>query len=1351
MPKICKILLLQLLLPLLVVSQNASFQLYTTTDGLTRNTIIGIAQDNNGFLWVNTANGLNRFDGRQFLNYNNAGHVAFAKTRPTGNIAAKGDLLYLYENWHVLVLNTVTGVMTKISLAEITAGKKNNLIVRLGKLPNGEIVAFVLDTDQQSSSLVRLDENGIRRVDVLPADVLSHLLKYAANSRGDFFCFAGSSLLKCTGDGSTGRLLQRRNGEISNFLAVGQNNTIFVLDRSILSVLKEGADSIQPHPVSRHLRSTLLSSLLETPTGDLWISALDKHLYFYDAAADQLIDFKPQLEKIFPTAADFDDIFQDDAGTIWVESDLGLLKVTPRQPLFSTFYTDKYDVCQGQCSFRGFAEDEKGKVYVSFYSNICKIDENGPGAPMPLLKSTHTPFGILCHEGMIILNDGTALDPASGKKTNPFNSEAYAFDLGVLEKDSNGRLWWGWGWKFYCLETKDGRSHWKPVGLIPGKHINSLKFDPVHQWLWLGHQEGIAAFDPSTGKLALDGETSGFPVERVHHLHPDGKGGVWVGAEQGLFHFDPDGKVCKKYAKADGLPDNFVNGIQPEGDSCLWVATNHGLSRFSIATGRFINFYEEDGLASNEFNRASSFRASDGRLYFGGMRGITAFYPQEVLKKYEHRRVPGKLALLSVSMTDDEQDTIRTDYFSAKEPRLEVFFRNKTVTIEFGLLDFQNPGATQYSYLLDGHNNAWSNPAINNTVTYSSLPAGDYVFRVKALNAKGQWIPDELTVRIIVHPPVWATWWANALYVSALAGLGFAIFSFLKKRWALKNQLQNEQREALRLKELDVFKSRLYTNLTHEFRTPLTVILGMTEQVKSSLNGHAEKLQPNLELIERNGLSLLRLVNQLLDLSKLEDGSLKLRLQHGNVVSFLRYLCESLKSYAENKCLSLRFSSKMETLDLDFDPEQLQQVMTNLLSNAIKFTPDGGNIEVKTELKEESAKERRGASSEEIFHPSAIVITVSDTGIGIAESELPHIFDRFYQADGSNTRESEGTGIGLAHTLELVKLMGGHIRVESERGKGSVFTVSLPVRRREDVPVFSLNKLPKNSLPLAGDTALVFENNANKTAAELPQLLIVEDNPDLVIYLKNCLEGLYEIEVANNGNTGIEKAIESIPDLVLSDVMMPEKDGFELVETLKNDERTSHIPIVLLTAKADVESKIAGLRRGADAYLFKPFQKTELLATLEMMMENRRRLQAHFSKTMPVAPRAVAASSAMAEIEVLTVEEEEETILLQDAFLQKLRGIVEENFADENFALPRLCDILGMTRFQLFRKMKAVSDETPANFIRNFRMEKAKAFFETTDMNVSEVAWAVGFKDLAHFSKTFQEYYGSPPSEWRRI
>jgi YesN/AraC family two-component response regulator len=309
--------------------------------------------------------------------------------------------------------------------------------------------------------------------------------------------------------------------------------------------------------------------------------------------------------------------------------------------------------------------------------------------------------------------------------------------------------------------------------------------------------------------------------------------------------------------------------------------------------------------------------------------------------------------------------------------------------------------------------------------------------------------------------------------------------------------------------------------------------------------------------------------------------------------------------------------------------------------------------------------------------------------------------------------------------------------------------VSLPVRRREDVPVFSLNKLPKNSLPLAGDTALVFENNANKTAAELPQLLIVEDNPDLVIYLKNCLEGLYEIKVANNGNTGIEKAIESIPDLVLSDVMMPEKDGLELLETLKNDERTSHIPIVLLTAKSDAESKIAGLRRGADAYLFKPFQKTELLATLEMMMENRRRLQAHFSKTKPVAQRAVAASSAMAEVEVLAPEEE--TILLQDAFLQKLRGILEENFADENFALPRLCDILGMTRFQLFRKMKAVSDETPANFIRNFRMEKAKAFFETTDMNVSEVAWAVGFKDLAHFSKTFQEYYGSPPSEWRRI
>ncbi len=335
--------------------------------------------------------------------------------------------------------------------------------------------------------------------------------------------------------------------------------------------------------------------------------------------------------------------------------------------------------------------------------------------------------------------------------------------------------------------------------------------------MWAGCANGLYAIDANTKKIVTNVANKDFGDFNITCLYPDTKGGIWAGTKQGLVHFNPTNKEFKKYTQANGLSNDYVVGIQPEGDSCLWLSTNKGLSRFSIATEQFINFYKDDGLPDNEFNRASSFRASDGRLYFGGLKGITVFDPKAVMKNYKHRQVAGKLLLHSVSMTDDKRDSILTNFFFPDEPKLDIFYQNKTITLDFGLLDFQNQGTTQYSYLLDGHNDAWSNPSPNNTVTFSSLPSGEYTFRVKALNHKGQWVPDELAVRLVVHPPFWATWWAYLLYALALAGVAYAIFSFLKKRWELNTQLENEHREALRLNGLQGCGTFLQ-NLPSHFR-----------------------------------------------------------------------------------------------------------------------------------------------------------------------------------------------------------------------------------------------------------------------------------------------------------------------------------------------------------------------------------------------------------------------------------------------------------------------------------------------------------------------------------------------------
>ena len=550
-------------------------------------------------------------------------------------------------------------------------------------------------------------------------------------------------------------------------------------------------------------------------------------------------------------------------------------------------------------------------------------------------------------------------------------------------------------------------------------------------------------------------------------------------------------------------------------------------------------------------------------------------------------------------------------------------------------------------------------------------------------------------------------------------------------------ELEREKMDAENVKKLSDLKSQFFTNIAHEFRTPLTVILGMTEQLKLEIGqlvsdaGLPAKsnllLNNNLELIRRNGKNLVSLISQLLDLSKLEEGGFQLHLQQGDIIFFLHYLTESFQTYASNHQLTLHFSTSLNALLMDFDPEQLRQVVTNLLSNAIKFTPPGGRVRMQADL--------LGAD----FSESNLRLIVSDTGAGIPQKDLPQIFDRFYQAEGT----SGGTGIGLAHARELVKLMGGNISVESEVGYGTVFTVELPVRKESTTggPSSQPSDTFVPSSLRDGIEPVNDQQPDDQSSGDMkPLLLVIEDSPDIVSYLKSCLRSLYQVIVATNGQAGIEKALDVVPDLIISDVMMPLKDGFEVTDTLKNDERTSHIPIILLTARADVESRLEGLRRGADVYLAKPFEREELLVRIGKLLELRKHLKDRFRQVVYTSHPLHADHNPVQSPEISEPE---------DAFIRKIKGILAENIADENFSLPELCLKVNMSRSQLFRKMKALIDESPSGFIRSYRLHRAKDLLQTTSLSVSEIGYEVGFKDPAHFSKSFQEEFGMPPSASR--
>ncbi|MCO6478353.1 MAG: response regulator [Phaeodactylibacter sp.] len=556
---------------------------------------------------------------------------------------------------------------------------------------------------------------------------------------------------------------------------------------------------------------------------------------------------------------------------------------------------------------------------------------------------------------------------------------------------------------------------------------------------------------------------------------------------------------------------------------------------------------------------------------------------------------------------------------------------------------------------------------------------------------------------------------------------------------------EKKEIEASRLKELNDFKARFYTNITHEFRTPLAVIMGIAD----NLAGH----QQEKTLIQRNSQNLLRLINQLLDLSKLESGTLALNKVHQDIIVYLQYLTESFYSAATQKNIRLLFHSEEKEVMMDYDEEKIQQVVYNLLANALKFTGEQGKV---------------------IFHASKteqdgrpfLKLKVKDSGIGIAGADLPHIFERFYSPPQSPRRgevpaeslrepalsspssanpppsgglggAGTGTGIGLALTKELVELMKGRIEVQSRLGEGTEFILYLPIEAEvaptakvwvaEQEAVRKTGQLTPSGMDPAPPADALDEEEAVYRSA-LPQLLIIEDNPDIVTYIKTIVKDKYKAHTAGNGTLGIEKALEIIPDIIISDVMMPEKNGYEVCETLKQDERASHIPIILLTAKATQADKVEGLKYGADAYLTKPFDKEELLIRLEKLVESRRRLQQRYAG----GPNA----SSTAEPSI------------DDLFLQKLWEHIQANLSDAEFGVPQLAAAVPMSQMQLYRKLKALTGKTPSQFIRSYRLQKGLELLQKGELNISEIAYDVGFTDPSYFSRVFLNEFGKSPSDF---
>ena len=782
---------------------------------------------------------------------------------------------------------------------------------------------------------------------------------------------------------------------------------------------------------------------------------------------------------------------------------------------------------------------------------------------------------------------------------------------------------------------------------------------------------------------------------KAYNIIIDEQGWILISTwEKGLVHLNPEDLSYIQYTKKDGLPSNDALDIVDGGEGVFWIGTRMGPANFVLKTGEI----SSAGLPKTKYN-AGILKASNNQIYVGGNTGLASFYADQVIGN----PFPPQINISEILISEE-------NYLAGNKYSDELILSHKQndIAFKFTGMHYSNPEKNSYQYKLDPTDDEWINAGYQRIVRFANLRPGSYKFQVKAANSDGVWSNEAVSIPFTIKPAWWKTWWAYMIYLAMAIAFADRFYRFqLSKRMATS--------ESRRLKEINQLKNSLFTNITHEFRTPLTVIKGMTGSIKSNMeNQQADNIEISLDMIDRNSDSLLHLVNEMLDLAKIESGNMELQLVQANVIPFLKYISESFSSLAEENQISLTIFSEIDSLMMDFDGNKLTSVISNLLSNAIKFTPEFGKIVVHINQIEEKQN-------------SFLFVKIKDDGIGISREDLPNIFNRFYQTDASTIRKSGGTGIGLALTKELVELMKGTIEVKSSIDEGSEFSFMIPVTRNAVISEHvELTKVPQTNIL---NISAAHPEPSPGLDSGLPVVLIIEDNMDVVHYLNTCLKNKYETVHAINGSVGIEVALEKIPDIIISDVMMPEKDGFEVCETLKSDERTDHIPIIILTAKVTFEDRLKGLSHGADAYLAKPFNKEELLTRLDQLVSNRKKLIRKIQKEGVHA----------------LLKKRTKNPKLQ--FLQKVEKLIHEDITNSEFGSVDLAKKLLISDSQLYRKIKAITGRSTAVFIRSIRLQYAKELLSIKDKTVSEVAYEVGFNDPSWFSRAFKDEFGFAPSK----
>lgn len=1018
-------------------------------------------------------------------------------------------------------------------------------------------------------------------------------------------------------------------------------------------------------------------------------------------------------------------VYHDRAGTLWVGTDNGIDRqaVTAKPFLSYQLIPNTSTVNLSENMVSTLLVDTHNRLWFSNQKTVYRLNlqtnhlANLPPNPRATEKYIHT----LLPGGSTSIWVGTwDVLYYLNQATDQFTGYPSQVHVQFICQDRTNNLWIGGegGIAFFDTQTHQYTNYrygQENARWLPDKYVYGLLVSRTGDVWVLVQRNGICRLNPKTGRVIhyTAGPRYGLNTNEVKAIYEGKDGVIWIGTHQGgLNRFDPVTERFSALTTKDGLPSNSIASITADANDNIWLGTNKGLCRYNPRTKDVRSYDINDGLPSNSFLENAVFQANH-YLYFGSLNGVVYFNPDSI----RDNQRPFPVYITGIKVMDQARPT--------SDRVMELKHNENFLSFEFAALTYALPEQNKYAYQLVGVDNNWVSSANYRFANYPNLSPGHYTFRVKAANSDGVWSQKEAAVQFVIHPPWWASWWAYSLYFLMGVGAVLGYIRFYTNRIQQQQEMELNRREAKQLKAVDELKTRFFSNITHEFRTPLSLIISPVEKLlqENKVDGSTQK---TLKLIQRNADQLLRLINQLLDLSKLEANSMSISLMRGELTEFVRQKVDAFSSVANQKGVTLNFSTPEQWQEYLFDADKWEKILTNLLSNAIKFTERGGLVNITLQSTD--------PGTEDTFY--WVKISIEDTGIGISAEKLPHIFDRFYQVDDSRTRAYEGTGIGLALVKELVDLMGGFITVESQPNKGTRFNLSLPLQPVSEAdtnvppikPVMnSTNGYANNNYPVQQE--LPSPNGLTVKEAQVPMVLIVEDNVELREFLTNELAATYQVLSAANGEEGWQLAQTELPDIVISDVMMPLMDGYELTEHIKSHSSTNHIAVVLLTAKSAQHSRIEGLAKGADEYLSKPFNLTELNLRLHNLLAHQQKLRDYYLHQLtqpdtPILPDAV-----------------------QDPFLQQVYELLEANLENGSINVDWLSGRLAMSRKTLYRKMSSLTRLAPNELIRNYRLRRA-ADLLLAGKNVTETAFQVGFKTSSHFAIVFKELFGQTPTDF---